>query len=88
MLGKIENINAPINAIEKAAIIVFFSLYFSTRMPAGIDITPYAIKKAKGRNAESVKLSPKLLITSGFSAPRIFVISDMTKNVRKISPTI
>ena len=49
---------------------------------------PYAIKNAKGKRAESVRLRLKLVITSGLSAPRIFVINDITKNVKNISPTM
>jgi hypothetical protein len=45
------------------------------------------MKNAKGRNAENVKLSLKLLITSGLRAPKMFVIKEMTKKVKKINPT-
>ena len=46
------------------------------------------MKNAKGRKAEKIRLNLKLLITSGLSAPKMFVIKEMTKNVRKINPTI
>jgi hypothetical protein len=62
-------------------------LYLSTRIPAGIDITPYAMKNANGRKAENVKLNLKLLIMSGLRAPKMFVIKEMTKKVKKINPT-
>jgi len=45
------------------------------------------MKNANGRNAEYVKLSLKLLITFGLSAPKIFVIKEMKKKVKKINPT-
>jgi hypothetical protein len=46
------------------------------------------MKNAKGRKAENVKLSLKLLITSGLRAPNMFVIMEITKKVKKINPTI
>jgi hypothetical protein len=45
------------------------------------------MKNAKGRKAENVKLNLKLLITLGLRAPKMFVIKEMTKKVKKISPT-
>lgn len=83
-----ENNKEPINANENAAIMVFFSLNFSTKMPAGIDITPYAMKNANGNSEDKVKLRLKLLITSGFKAPRIFVMKEITKNVDNINITM
>jgi hypothetical protein len=57
-------------------------------MPAGIDITPYAIKNAKGNRAAKVKLKLKLCITSGLSEPNIFVMKEITKKIKKINATI
>src|SRR5882672_10422215 len=49
--GKSAKLSEPIEAARKAVIITGFSEYFSTQKPAGIDMTPYAIKKKKPRNA-------------------------------------
>jgi len=45
------------------------------------------MKNANGRKAEYVKLSLKLFITFGLSAPKMFVIKEMKKKVKKINPT-
>lgn len=55
--------------------------------PAGIDMTPYAIKNANGRTATSVKLNSKSSIISGTRGPMIFVRNEITKKVRKMRPT-
>ena len=50
-------------------------------------MTPYAIKKANGSTATSVKLSLKSSIISGTSGPMIFVKNEITKKVRKMRLT-
>jgi hypothetical protein len=72
----------------KAVIIIFFSPNFSMSIPEGMDITPYAMKNAKGRMATIVRLRVKPFIISGISGPIIFVRNDITKNVSMISPTM
>jgi hypothetical protein len=67
---------------------IFFSLYFSINIPEGMDITPYAIKKAKGRRAARVRLRLNPLMISGFIGPNTLVRKEMTKKVSIISPTI
>jgi len=63
-------------------------LYFSIIIPEGIDMTPYAMKKAKGKKATKVKLKLKPLIKSGIKGPIIFVKKEITKNVSRIRKTI
>jgi hypothetical protein len=46
------------------------------------------MKKAKGKKATVVRLNEKLLIISGTKGPMMFVKKDITKNVRKINPSI
>jgi len=72
----------------KAAIITGFSPKRSTRNPAGIDITPYAIKKENGNKAAAARLTLKLVMMSGTIGPRMLVSSDITKNVRKTMLTM
>jgi len=79
---------APINALENARINTGLSEYLSTRIPAGMDITPYATKKAKGRKPARPKLNLKLVIISGIMGPRIFVRNEITKKIIRISATI
>jgi hypothetical protein len=81
--GKNAKLMEPTAADTKADIITGFSLKRSTRNPAGIDMTPYAMKKEKTRNPAAVRLTWKLLIISGTIGPRMFVSRDMTKNVSK-----
>jgi hypothetical protein len=66
---------------------IFFSLYFSTRIPAGIETMPYAIKKAKGRTATNVRLNLKPLMISGTNGPMILVRNEITKKVNRIRAT-
>ena len=61
-------------------IITFFSPIYSTKNPEGIDITPYAKKKEKGRKAAIDKLKLNALIMSGTSGPMIFVKNEITKD--------
>ena len=68
-------------------IITFFSPIYSTKNPEGIDITPYAKKKEKGRKAAIDKLKLNALIMSGTSGPMIFVKNEITKKTNKIIPT-
>src|SRR5690242_21237524 len=70
-------------ATDKAPSIVGFSLKRSTKNPAGMEITPYAMKKEKGSKAAADKLTPKLLMMSGTSGPRMFVDRDITKKIAK-----
>ena len=97
-MAKSENMNTekegrPANTIEaisakmKAVSIILFSPNFSTIKPAGIDITPYAIKNAKGKNPAMVSLKLKLDETLGFSAPKMFVKNEITKKVIKTNTT-
>lgn len=79
---------APKNAIPKAKSITNFPPNFSVITPAGMDIKPYATKKANGRKETKVKLKRKELIISGISGPMIFVKKEMTKNVNNTKPTI
>ena len=94
-----ENMNTPnegnpanrmeaARASKKANSISTFSPYLSTIKPAGIDITPQAIKKAKGKNPAIVSLKLKLDETLGFKAPSMLVKNDITKNITNISTTI
>ena len=65
-----------------------FSPKRSRRKPAGIDITPYAMKKENGKNAAAAKRTWKLLMMSGTMGPRMLVSSDITKKTRKTNPTM
>jgi hypothetical protein len=82
-----KNKDATIASI-KPNTIIFFSPNFSSIKPAGIDITPYAIKKENGKNPAIVALRSKLDETLGFKAPRILVKNEITKKVKRISNTI
>jgi hypothetical protein len=75
------------SAMAKETTRTVFSLNFSISTPAGIDITPYAIKKEKGRNPARPKLSLKSSKMFGTSGPRMFVNNEITKKIRKTSPT-
>ena len=57
--GNNPNRIAPPKATRNARIITFFSPRISISIPEGIDITPYAIKKAKGKRATNVRLRSK-----------------------------
>src|SRR5687768_12931795 len=46
------------------------------------------MKNEKGRKPARPRLSEKLLMRSGTIGPRMFVISEITKKIRKTSPTI
>jgi len=54
----------------------------------GIDITPYAMKKAKGRRPASRLLSLKSWMNSGESGPITFVRKEITKKVSIINATM
>src|SRR5206468_9889156 len=86
--GDSAKLSDPAVPAINAAIMTGFSEYFSTQNPAGIDISPYAMKKEKGRRAAAVRLTWKLLMMSGTIGPKILVKSDITKNVKKTRPTI
>jgi hypothetical protein len=51
-------------------------------------MTPYAMKKAKGKKATKVKLKLKPLIKSGIRGPIMLVKKEITKNVSRIRKTI
>ena len=80
--------NAPAKANENAATSMVFPPYFSTNIPEGIDMNPYAIKNANGRSETSTRLRLKLSMISGMIGPRIFERNEMTKNTARISRTI
>src|SRR3984885_10590169 len=65
----------------------FFSPQRSTANPAGIDITPYAMKNANGRIAAIVSDTWKSAMMSGTNGPRIFVRKEITKNTKNTSAT-
>jgi hypothetical protein len=50
-------------------------------------MTPYAMKNAKGSTATVVRLKLKSSMISGTRGPMMFVRNEMTKKVRKMSPT-
>jgi hypothetical protein len=79
--GKITNSKDARIITRKETDNSIFSLYFSDKKPAGIDITPYAIKKENGNNPVNVRLRSKLSLTSTIIELRIFVINDITKNI-------
>ena len=54
-IGKLTNNTLPNNASENAISMTFFSPKLCTNNPAGIDITPYAIKNANGKKPARVK---------------------------------
>ncbi|GAA6203673.1 hypothetical protein NBRC116600_04700 [Thalassotalea sp. SU-HH00458] len=85
--GLIAKTNAPIADNKKAEIITGFSEYFSTKIPDGIDITPYATKNAKGKKPANPTLSSKLCIMSGIKGPKIFVKNEITKKTTKTKAT-
>jgi hypothetical protein len=55
-LGEITIKREPKLDSKKANIMTFFSLKTSSIMPAGMDINPYAMKKAKGNKDTMVRL--------------------------------
>src|SRR3984885_4554764 len=65
----------------------FFSPQRSTANPAGIDITPYAMKNANGRIAAIVSDTWKSAMMSGTNGPRIFVRKEITKNTKNTTAT-
>lgn len=85
--GKSENRRAPPNASIQANIRLFFSSYFCTIIPDGIDINAYAIKNENGSNPVIVPFSEKLSLTFGFIDPSIFVKNEIAKKMKKIRIT-
>src|SRR4029077_7202307 len=65
----------------------FFSPHRCTAKPAGIDITPYAMKNANGRIAAIVGDTGKPAMMSGTNGPRIFVRKEITKNTKNTTAT-
>jgi len=53
-------------------------------IPAGIDISPYAIKNENGSIPVIVPVREKLSLTFGFIEPKIFVRKEMAKKIRKM----
>jgi len=86
--GAKANAKAPDDARINATNMTFFSLYFSTNIPAGIDMIPYAEKKAKVINPKEENSRLKLSFIPGFSAPKILVRNEITKNTSSTKPTI
>ncbi len=87
-VGTIANNKAATVARTNPAINTVFSEYFSIKIPDGIDITPYATKKEKGRKPASPILKSKLSMMSGTNGPRMLVRKEMTAKIRNISRTI
>src|ERR1700722_20125237 len=65
----------------------FFSPQGSTAKPAGIDITPNAMKNANGRTAAIVSDTWKSAMMSGTNGPRMFVRKEITKNTKNTTAT-
>src|ERR1700691_870845 len=65
----------------------FFSPQRCTAKPAGIDITPYAMKNANGRIAAIVSDTWKPAMMSGTNGPRILVRKEITKNTKNTTVT-
>src|ERR1035437_9748577 len=86
--GKRENNSAPEKARIQAKTRLFFSSYFWTIIPEGIDIKAYAIKNENGSNPVIVPFKVKLSLTLGLIEPRILVRKEMAKKIRKIRMTI
>jgi hypothetical protein len=80
-------VDEPTKATTKAATMTGFSWNFSISSPAGMDMTPYAMKNANGSTATRVRLKSKSSIISGTRGPMMFVRNEITKKVRKIRPT-
>ena len=78
----------PKNVNKKANKSTGFALYFSFKMPEGIDITPYAIKKENGKNPANLLLNLKLSAIFGSNEPKMFVIKEITKKMAITSATI
>src|ERR1700733_615805 len=86
-VGNAAKLAAPKVAATKEATMGFFSPQRCTAKPAGIDITPYAMKNANGRMAAIVSDTWKSAIMSGTKGPRIFVRKEMTKNTKNTTAT-
>ena len=85
--GRRENRRAPVKARIQAKTRLFFSLYFCTIIPEGIDIKAYAIKNENGSNPVIVPFRAKLSLTFGLIEPSILVRKDMAKKTKKIRIT-
>jgi hypothetical protein len=57
-------------------------------MPAGMDINPYAMKKAKGNKDTMVRLKSKPVMMSGMIGPMMLERNEMTKKVNKMMNTM
>src|SRR5580704_68981 len=86
-VGKAAKLAAPKVAATKEATMGFFSPQRCTAKPAGIDITPYAMKNANGRIAAIVSDTWKSAMMSGTNGPRIFVRKEITKNTKNTTAT-
>jgi hypothetical protein len=86
-IGTSENKSAPESASIHAKTRLFFSSYFCTIIPDGIDINAYAMKNEKGRSPVIVPFSVKLSLTFGLIEPRIFVRNEIAKKIKKMRIT-
>jgi hypothetical protein len=86
-IGRSENNIAPEKARIQANTKLFFSSYFWTIIPEGIDIKAYAIKKENGSNPVIVPFKEKLSLTFGLIEPRMLVRKEMAKKIRKMRIT-
>jgi len=85
--GNNENKRAPQKARIQAKTRLFFSSYFCTIIPEGIDIKAYAMKNEKGNSPVIAPLRSKLSLTFGLIEPRILVRKEIAKKIKKISTT-
>jgi hypothetical protein len=85
--GLKENNRAPDKARIHAKTRLFFSSYFCTIIPEGIDIKAYAIKNENGSRPVMVPFRVKLSLTLGFIEPRILVKKEIAKKIRKMRIT-
>jgi len=60
----------------------------SDKKPAGIDMTPYAMKNEKGKRPVIARLKSKLSLTSTRIELRMLVTKDMTKKISMTNNTI
>jgi hypothetical protein len=87
-LARVAKRNEPASASSHAPTSTGFAPNLSRSIPAGIDITPYAMKNENGRKLASARLNAKPLMMSGTSGPRMLVMNEITKKMRNTSNTI
>src|SRR5574344_566294 len=79
----------PMRGMRKPMNKTGFSPYLSMSNPAGIDMMAYAMKNEVGIKPANAKLAKlKLLIMSGISGPKIFVMNDMVNQNAIINANI